>query len=53
MLKQNWHYKCGVMPQAHQIDNSVTTKFAYIDWTPDTLGPMRKALLTTHKGHHL
>ncbi len=36
--------------RGHQVDLSYTAKFAYIDWTPDTLSPMRKALLTTHKG---
>jgi hypothetical protein len=36
--------------QGHQVELSYTVKFAYISWTPDTLSPMRKALLTTHKG---
>lgn len=26
-----------------------TVKFAYIDWTPQSIRPMRKALLSTHK----
>lgn len=32
------------------MDVSKTVKFAYIDYTPATASPMRKALLSTHKG---
>jgi len=35
---------------SHKVDRSTTVMFAYVDWTPDELAPMRKALLSTHKG---
>jgi hypothetical protein len=33
----------------HVIDRSVTTKFAYVDWTCENTPPTRKAVLSTHK----
>eukprot|EP00808_Paulinella_micropora_P018024 g47159.t1 len=34
----------------HKVEISTTVKFAFVDWTPNSLPPMRKALLSTHKG---
>lgn len=39
-----------LLRKAHKVELSWTVKFAYVDWTPDTLNPMRKSLLTVHKG---
>lgn len=36
--------------KVHKVDVATTVKFVFIDWTPDTVKPMRKALLSTHKG---
>lgn len=33
------------------VDNkSANTRFAFIDWTPDTMNPMKKAMVSVHKG---
>lgn len=37
----------------HQVELAKTVKFVLIDWTPTTLSPMRRALLSTHKGQLL
>ena len=34
----------------HKVEQANTTKYAFIDWTPDSIAPMRKALLSTHNG---
>jgi len=39
-----------MLRKAHQVELATTIKFAFIDYTPDAMSPMRKALLTTHKG---
>lgn len=33
----------------HKIEMATTRKYAYVAYVPDTLNPMRKSLLTTHK----
>jgi len=33
----------------HKVEMANTVKFAFIDWTPNTMKPMRKALVSTHK----
>jgi len=33
----------------HIIEKNTTTKFVLLDYTPDAIPPMRKALLSTHK----
>jgi drebrin-like protein len=35
--------------KVHMVEISTTTKFGYIDWTPQGIRPMRRALLSTHK----
>jgi len=35
---------------SHKIDISRTTKFALVNWYPTGLPPMRKSILSTHKG---
>jgi len=34
----------------HKVEMAKTVKFAFIDWTPTGLKPLRKALISTHKG---
>lgn len=38
-----------LLRKIHQVELAVTTKFVYIDWTPEAIKPTRKALLSTHK----
>jgi len=33
-----------------KVEMAKTVKFVLIDWTPDTVSPLRRALLSTHKG---
>lgn len=33
-----------------QVDRSSNVRFAFIDWTPDLMQPMKKALVSVHKG---
>ena len=33
----------------YKVEMATTQKFSFIDWTPDTLKPMRRALVSTHK----
>eukprot|EP00469_Lotharella_globosa_P009589 CAMPEP_0167775596 /NCGR_PEP_ID=MMETSP0111_2-20121227/2651_1 /TAXON_ID=91324 /ORGANISM="Lotharella globosa, Strain CCCM811" /LENGTH=518 /DNA_ID=CAMNT_0007665537 /DNA_START=30 /DNA_END=1586 /DNA_ORIENTATION=+ len=35
---------------AHKVEMANTIKFAFIDWTPTKVKPLRRGLLTTHKG---
>lgn len=32
------------------IDGNVTTKFGFVVWQPEDVAPMKKALVSTHKG---
>jgi len=33
-----------------KVEMAKTVKFAFIDWTPSTIAPLKRALLSTHKG---
>lgn len=39
-----------LLRKVHQVEVASTIKFAFVDWTPDSVKPLRKALLSTHKG---
>lgn len=40
----------ALIRKSHAVDLARTTKFAFVDWTSETINPVRKAILATHKG---
>jgi hypothetical protein len=39
-----------LLKKEHKVEISKTVKFAFVDWTPVGMKPMRKATISTHKG---
>jgi len=39
-----------VLRKEHKVEISKTVKFAFVDWTPMGMKPIRKASISTHKG---
>lgn len=44
--------KCryALFKKQHQVELATTVKFAFVDWTPTSIRPLRKGLLSAHKG---
>mmetsp|Transcript_19442 Transcript_19442/g.31673 ORF Transcript_19442/g.31673 Transcript_19442/m.31673 type:complete len:548 (-) Transcript_19442:314-1957(-) len=44
--------KCryAIFKSSHKVELANTVKFAFVDWTPTTISPLRKGLLSIHKG---
>jgi len=44
--------KCryALFKSSHKVELANTVKFAFVDWTPTTISPLRKGLLSIHKG---
>jgi len=40
-----------LLRKEHKVDLAKTVKFALVDWTPMGMKPLRKASISTHKGH--
>ena len=49
-LFQNDEAAFALIRYAHVVDKSKTSRFAFIDWTPESMKPTKKALVSTHKG---
>jgi hypothetical protein len=39
-----------LLKKEHKVELAKTVKFAFVDWTPTTMKPLRKAAISTHKG---
>jgi len=49
-LAQDDNVNFGLIRMQEQIDKSLTTKFIYFKWQPDSVAPTKKAYVGTKKG---